>query len=169
MLNNKLGQVSETMTWFVATIVVIVILGFSVFIVSGMASSKSLVEGEFQDNQQRDLVSEKSISSFLLGENNFDLIKESIAKDNYSDLENKLVVFLKPLTFMKKKSRILWNFQLIQDKSVKYSFISIGFYDVLGKAFSENFKTYSLTFYTFNLGEKTFIIRFWGEEVENEK
>ena len=45
MLDNKKGQIGETMTWIVATLIIIVILSISIFATSILAlgSTKKLI------------------------------------------------------------------------------------------------------------------------------
>ncbi|MBU2053226.1 MAG: hypothetical protein ABIJ14_02060 [Nanoarchaeota archaeon] len=59
---SKKGQIGETMTWVVATIVIIVILGVSVFAatLSPIKSSK-----EFKSNRKADLLATKSLINYL--------------------------------------------------------------------------------------------------------
>ena len=59
---NKRAQVGETMTWFIATIIVIAILAISVFIAQIYAGKK----GGVYENKISDAVAEKSFFSFLL-------------------------------------------------------------------------------------------------------
>ena len=63
MLNNKRAQIGETMTWIIATIAIIVILIFSIFIVSFTKDESK----EFKVyNQNSDLLAMKSLSGYLL-------------------------------------------------------------------------------------------------------
>ena len=61
MLHNKRAAIPETITWIIATVIIIVILIFSIFIVSWFKDDKS-----FKSDIHRDLLLAKSISGFLL-------------------------------------------------------------------------------------------------------
>lgn len=71
---NKRGQIGETMTWMVATIVIIVILGASIFIVSSGYKGKKKIE---ISESKVDLLVTKSLSGYLAKENNFNDLKEN--------------------------------------------------------------------------------------------
>ncbi len=60
MLRKKQGQVGETITWVVATIVIIVILSVSIFVASLTGKSK-----KFEVQRSADLVVTKSLVSYL--------------------------------------------------------------------------------------------------------
>ena len=63
MLDNKRAQVGETMTWVIATIVIVVILIFSIFIVSFKLKDESK---EFKtQNKDSDLIAAKSLLGYL--------------------------------------------------------------------------------------------------------
>ena len=59
---NRRGQVGETMTWLIATIIIIVILTISVFIAQIYAGKK----GKIYESRIADSLAEKSFFSFLL-------------------------------------------------------------------------------------------------------
>lgn len=72
-LKNKKAQIGETMTWVVATIVIIAILITSLYITAKLAESKKVihyVKGVFSEEYERtdDLIMEKSIFSYFLVE-----------------------------------------------------------------------------------------------------
>jgi len=58
---NKKAQIGETLTWVVATIVIIVILGVSIFIVSIHLKDK-----KFVIDKKSDLIATKSLTAYLL-------------------------------------------------------------------------------------------------------
>ena len=64
-MQNKKGQISETTTWVVATLIIVVILSISVFLASFVGSNKS-----FPTSSKIDLLAKKSLISYLLTENN---------------------------------------------------------------------------------------------------
>lgn len=63
-LKNKQAQIGETITWVVATIIIIVILIFSIFIAGFVGKDK-----EFQILSKEDLLATKSFSGYLLTQN----------------------------------------------------------------------------------------------------
>lgn len=66
ILKNKLGQTGETVTWIVATVIIVVILFVSIFI-----TSVYLGDGkEFSFTRQADSLVSKSFFSYLLTKNN---------------------------------------------------------------------------------------------------
>ncbi|MAH03665.1 hypothetical protein CMI39_02665 [Candidatus Pacearchaeota archaeon] len=74
----KKAQVGETMTWVVATIIIIIILSFSIFIAS-------INPGKDKDisrllDKQSDLLAKKSLVAYLLTENIYNQLKE---KENF--------------------------------------------------------------------------------------
>lgn len=58
---NKRGQISETLTWIVATLIIVVILSVSVFLASFVGHSKT-----FPSTQNIDLFAKKSFTAYLL-------------------------------------------------------------------------------------------------------
>jgi len=94
-MNNKRAQVSETMTWIVATVIIIIILLVSVYLSSLVGQNKSFpVKNEF------DLFSHKSLTSYLLtkdtsGQIIYDGVKnEGSFNDFNGNLANKILVGL---------------------------------------------------------------------------
>jgi len=69
MFSNKRGQIGETMTWVVATIIIIVILGIAIFIVS--SSPFKGVKKLESKNIKADLLVTKSLLGYLSTENNY--------------------------------------------------------------------------------------------------
>ena len=73
MLGNKKGQVAETMTWAVATIIIIVTLVVSIFLSSKIAdandliySPKKILESDYKRTE--DLIMVKSVFVYFLSE-----------------------------------------------------------------------------------------------------
>ncbi len=89
MLHNKQAIVGGTLTWIIATIVIIVILVFSIFITSALGKAKSLVEGDrkFSLNKETDLVATKSLTSYLLTKDNSGEIVFEQLRDKGDSLE----------------------------------------------------------------------------------
>ena len=64
MINNKKGQTSEAMTWIVATLIIIVLLGISLYAASFL--SKSKVVNYKTEERSQDIVMEESLFSYFL-------------------------------------------------------------------------------------------------------
>jgi len=111
MLNkNNKAQIGETITWLVATIIIIVILAISVFITS--ASRLKDKDNLKLIDKQKDFIATKSIVNFLI--ENFDLVKVSIeSKSYYESLEEKFRPFLESLIVFRGIGG--WNFELYLD------------------------------------------------------
>lgn len=80
-LKSKKGQIGETITWIVATVIIIVILIFSIFVASLLSKTKVLGKGfKSEDDGNRDLIGAKSLTAYLLTKNEkgnkmFDLLR----------------------------------------------------------------------------------------------
>lgn len=70
MLNNKKAQIGETITWVVATLVIIVVLGISVLVTHSISVKKTI----FLDDKEKDFIATKSITSFLRNDQNIELL-----------------------------------------------------------------------------------------------
>ena len=56
---DKKAQIADTMTWVVATLVIVVILSISVFFTVGISDKKLI----FLDDKEKDFIATKSITS----------------------------------------------------------------------------------------------------------
>jgi len=152
MLNNKRAQLGETMTWVVATIIIIVILVFSVFMISPITKNK-----KFESDKKTDLLATKDISSFLLEDSNVELIKNSVENENYDNFEEKFTAFLKNLQVLDCTPG--WFFELFVDnKGVRESPIPTdpNFEDYLSQY------SYYETNFKFLSDSKDIKLKFWG-------
>ncbi|MEK6817623.1 MAG: hypothetical protein AABX80_02370 [Nanoarchaeota archaeon] len=61
---NKRAQASEAMTWVVATLIIIVLLGISIYAASFLSKSK-VIDYKTEDRSQ-DIVMEESLFSYFL-------------------------------------------------------------------------------------------------------
>jgi len=146
-MNNRRGQIGETMTWVVATIVIIVILGISIFIVKF-----SLNEKEFVKFSSEDSVLTKSAVSFLRYGNNFDELKNAIEKDDYNSIKPKIEKFFKGI------SEEAWDFRIfVNDKLEGDSVVANNL-----PGLSENKKSY----FQFNLDSDEIGLSFSGGKNE---
>ena len=116
MLDNKSGQIGETMTWVIATLVIVVILSISVFATSILASgsTKKLI---YLVDKEKDFIATKSITSFLRNSDNVGLLEN----ENYGDFKIKN----KKLTEVMQKSSLqsAWDFELSEKEEVKIEII----------------------------------------------
>jgi hypothetical protein len=119
MLDNKKAQVGDTMTWVVATLVIIVVLGILIFATYSV-SNKSIV---FIDDKEKDFIATKSITNFLRNDNNVKLIEGK----NYDVFEEKMKKMLnnipEGLIMVGGHENIIktiWGFKLIEDEKVKF-------------------------------------------------
>ncbi|MBR9701419.1 hypothetical protein GOV13_00690 [Candidatus Pacearchaeota archaeon] len=75
-MKNRRGQIGETMTWVVATLVIVVILSISIFAVTlditGIKNSK-----KFKWNRDADLLATKSLVNYLMESEVYEKLKES--------------------------------------------------------------------------------------------
>ena len=65
-VGNKRAQVGETMTWIVATIVIIVILVISIYIAGVSDITNKIFSREFEIKGHNDLLVTKSLTSYLI-------------------------------------------------------------------------------------------------------
>jgi hypothetical protein len=143
---NKKAQIGETMTWVIATIVIVIILGLSIFVVSFDVFKKSK---KFDLNKESDLLATKSITNFLMS--NLDLIKDSTRNNDCALLEEKMEIFL---DILPKSSIKGWNFQSYLNKNQRCEKKS---YIVLG------WKDYYSTFFKFKENSDEIMLRFWED------
>ena len=143
MINRKYkkAQIGETMTWVVATIIIIVILGIAIFFVQF-----NLKDRKFIPFLSNDLIVTKSAIGFLKYDSNFQLIKNSIKNDNYDLLKPKVESFLKTIPGHRSWNfRIFVNNKLGKDSSIVHSFPS-----------SDS----KYAYFTFNLGADKINLKF---------
>ena len=91
MLNNKnRGQIGETMTWVVATIIIVVILVISVYAASLLANTKKTLSYQ-KEKIESDLLMEKSLFAyFSANDTKKDLIYSELKKQEFDvNLDNK--------------------------------------------------------------------------------
>ena len=77
MLNNKKAQVGETITWVVATLIIVVVLGISVFATFSISNEKTV----FLDDKKKDIIATKSITNFLRNSDNVKLLESKDYED----------------------------------------------------------------------------------------
>jgi len=121
---NKKAQIGETMTWMVATLVIIVILAISIFIVSVYSRKGGKTSVVLPDKAKR-FVAVKSITGFVSNENNLNQIFLSIDNNNYGDLKKNMKKFFNSLAHFDDGFR-KWNFKLEVNGKQKLEVLSEG-------------------------------------------
>lgn len=109
---NK-GQVGETMTWMVATIIIIVILGISIFATQFIINPDK--EITYSEDKEKDLFATKSIIAFLKNEKNVELLKNK----DYVNFEKEIKALLEILPKPSIGSAGDWNFELYENDEKK--------------------------------------------------
>ncbi|GAI63277.1 unnamed protein product, partial [marine sediment metagenome] len=87
---NKKAQIGETMTWVVATIIIIVILVISLYTTSLLAQTKKVIHYKYK--RAADLIMEKSLFSYFLvkDETKKTFIHNQLKEQEfYADLDDK--------------------------------------------------------------------------------
>lgn len=105
---NVRGQTGETMTWIVATIVIVIVLTISITFTK-LVINKDKVAGSSQD-KQKSFLATKSIDSFLENPTNVQLIQNQ----QYPELETQIRKLLAILPYPPQYSAAGWNFELDQ-------------------------------------------------------
>lgn len=168
MHKSKKAQISDTLSWMVATIIIVLILGVPVFLVSkGMINPQRVIFERVQDT-----IATKAISGYLLKESSFitsELKDGKLSSETDTDTKKRLNLFLYSLTRnenvegwnllifapSKESSSSLWNQFFSSDKKL-YTQIS---YNVL---FKEG--VFSNFFYIQDTPENDFLVfKFWKE------
>ncbi len=86
-IQNRKGQIAQTMNWVVATIIIVIVLTISFFVVTKGETGQWILP-----DKQKDFVATKSIVNFV--DINSNLIEDSIVSGNYSDFDKKFNPFL---------------------------------------------------------------------------
>ena len=100
---NCKAQVGTTITWVVATLIIVVVLGISV-LATFSVSNKKLI---YLDDKEKDFLATKSITSFLRNQENVELLEN----ENPEVFEEKLKSFLKILPSSTIGGLGGWNFE----------------------------------------------------------
>lgn len=143
-INGKRGQIGETMTWIVATIVIIIILLISIFISKGISSSDARIL--ILTDKQKDFIGTKSIVNFV--NENLEIVENSFETDNYIFVEEKFKPFLDDLDVFRGFGG--WNMELSFNGDKKLEIIN----------YPEIHRFIEINEIIFNLDENK-EIRFW--------
>ena len=82
---NKKAQVAETLTWVVATIIIVIILAISIFVSSLIPSTKS-----FSTETNVDLFAKQTLISYLLTKDSAGTVYNDINQNNLTDMTGNL-------------------------------------------------------------------------------
>lgn len=105
MLHNRRGQVGETMTWVVATLIIVVILSMSILATTILSNSnKKFI---FLNDKKKDFIATVSITNFLMNPENVKLLENK----NHLVFEGKMKNFLKILPGSTIGGQGGWNFE----------------------------------------------------------
>lgn len=151
MLNKilylKKGQISDTITWIVATTIIIVVVTISVFAINFIFSDENKV---YLIDKNKDLIATKSITAFLDNGENSNLLR---SKD-YAKFQGNIYRLVGAMPsydiFLPSQARDklfaatgdmivkgVWNFELIESDKIKINIVcreinSRGFAETLG-------------------------------------
>jgi len=119
-MKNK-AQISQTINWVVATIIIIVIILVSIFLAnSGLFDRQK----ELKD-QQKDFIATKSIVDFFSYDNNLELLSQNVREGNYTSFEERLKPVLEQISY---DSDGIWSLGLdINDGSLYKSIVVAGY------------------------------------------
>tara|TARA_Y100000310_G_C20551114_1_gene748133 strand:+ start:444 stop:887 length:444 start_codon:yes stop_codon:yes gene_type:complete len=104
MLDNKRGQLGETMTWIVATLIIVVILSITVSFAFSLGSDKQI---KIED-KEKDFLATKSITSFLGNGENVELLNNG----NYEAFKESTGELVKNFPKPVKGGAGSWNFEI---------------------------------------------------------
>jgi len=82
MFNKKLGQIGKTLTWVVATVIIIMILVVSIFVATSYLGGSK--KADF--SKQTDILASKSFFAYLLTEDESSTVYEQLKEDGGENL-----------------------------------------------------------------------------------
>ena len=145
MLNKK-AQVGDTITWIVATLIIVVVLGISVFATISVSNKKTI----FLDDKEKDFIATKSITNFLRNPENSDLLED----ENYGVFEERATNLFNTLPNASRFVHGGWNFIISEgEEEIIQIFNQRIITNVVGQY---NFFDTEITF-------KQLKLRFWNE------
>lgn len=113
--NNKRAQIGETMTWVVATLVIIVVLAVTIGI------SKTInTDVAFRSDKGKDLFATISITNFLSNKANSDLLSSG----NYDSFNEKARIFMDTLQPEDTLGNFGWNLEVSKAGENLYTYSS---------------------------------------------
>jgi len=151
MIKNKKAQVSQTINWVVATIVIIVIIVITLLLANGDWYNQ---ETKLND-KQKDFIASKSLVNFLSDDVNILIIKNTTETGDYSLFDEKLKPILEELSY---NSDGIW----VCDVTINDGFFAEHFLNPFG-ATGKN-ENYILNIVFYNL-EKKIKLQFENQEI----
>jgi len=142
MLNKK-AQVGDTITWIVATLIIVVVLGISVFATISVSNKKTI----FLDDKEKDFIATKSITNFLRNQENVVFLES----ENYGVFEKKATTLFDTLPSAPRFGSGGWNF-----------IISEGEEEII-QIFNKRFVVGQYNFFDTEITFKQLKLRFWNE------
>jgi len=112
-MRNKKAQIGETMTWIVATIIIIIILAISIFLTNFVINSDKTIT--YSADRQKNLIATKSTIAFLQNKENSELLNNK----DYSGFEKQAGKLLEILPRPLGGGVGGWNFELYEDDEGK--------------------------------------------------
>lgn len=103
----------DTITWVVATLVIVAVLSISVFVTKGISGNKPI----FLDDKEKDFLATKSITSFLRNQDNIDLLNGN----KYGELKIKTEKLTEIMVGVSLQSA--WDFELSDKDKIKVDVI----------------------------------------------
>ena len=121
---DKRAQIADTMTWVVATLIIVIVLGISITL-SALLSGISFKSAYLVD-KEKDFLATKSIMGFLRNDDNVKLLEGG---DN-EKIENKMSNFLQKISGGETTNPGGWNLEIEKDdKKVNIdTYRVVGFY-----------------------------------------
>jgi hypothetical protein len=141
---GKKAQIADTMTWVVATMIIVLVMGISIFVANLIPSTKKTI---LLEDKEKDFLAAKSITSFLRNGENVALFENS---ENAKALD-----FLQKISAGEATNPGGWNL-IIDDEEGERKIAS---YDIIG-AYSTG--TGVPAFRT-NLNSDKMKLKFWKE------
>lgn len=138
---NKKAQISDTLNWIVATLVIVVILSICLFLVWGDILKNNL----FFRDKQKDFIVTNSFTNFV--KDNFELVKSSVEDDEYSLLKKESQNFLK-----EQELPDIWAIDFFVDGERKFTSNNLG---------SKGTSTFLESSVMFELNNKKVFFRIW--------
>ena len=144
---DRKAQIGETVTWMVATIVIVLVLAISILATTFIINPDKKIT--FSEDKQKDLVASKSITSFLENDKNVELLKNK----DYDTFEQQVKSLLEELPKPSVGGVGDWNFELYDGDEKKIEIYNYRLVTNAGQY--NNFDT------SFLLGQTK--LRFWLE------
>ena len=122
---EKKAQIGDTMTWVVATLIIVAVLAISIF-----ASKFVLPEIKpiFLDDKKKDFLATKSITSFLREEKNVNLLKSG----NEEKIQSEIGKFLQKASSGEGTNPGGWNLEIEKNNEK----VGVNHYRVVGSSFA---------------------------------